>query len=169
MTFNIANKISVLLFDAYCPGFVENNDMISAWKTLILHHWQPCQGWKCSVEIEVIWKHAAVLQLQPNLILWWNRCLLSIIMTSWPLGCDWPHQCSHRTHFTKGLRARFWKLVQILFIISIIFIPTIQSGYHFAHATTAKLSWHVQNGDLIGSLFFFFILEQFMFFMRFSL
>ena len=44
--------------------------------------------------------------------------------------------------------------MQILFTISIIFIPIIQSGYHFAYATTAKLSWHVQNDDLIGSLFF---------------
>ena len=28
----------------------------------------------------------------------------------------------------------------------------IQSGYNFAHVTTAQLSWHVQNCDLIGSL-----------------
>ena len=29
-------------------------------------------------------------------------------------------------------------------------IPMIKSGYNVAHATTAKLSWHVQNCDLIG-------------------
>ena len=28
----------------------------------------------------------------------------------------------------------------------------IQSSHNFAHATTAGLSWHVQNGDMIGSL-----------------
>ena len=28
----------------------------------------------------------------------------------------------------------------------------IQSDHNFAHATTAELSWHVQNYDLIGSL-----------------
>ena len=27
----------------------------------------------------------------------------------------------------------------------------IQSGHNFAHATTAELSWHVQNCDMIGS------------------
>ena len=29
---------------------------------------------------------------------------------------------------------------------------TIRSGHKFAHATTAELSWHVQNCDLVGSL-----------------
>ena len=28
----------------------------------------------------------------------------------------------------------------------------IQSGHNFAHVTTAELSWHVQNCDLIRSL-----------------
>ena len=30
----------------------------------------------------------------------------------------------------------------------------VQSVHKFAHATTAQLSWHVQNCDLIRSLFF---------------
>ena len=30
----------------------------------------------------------------------------------------------------------------------------IQSGHKFAHVTTAQLSWHVQNWDLIESLDF---------------
>ena len=28
----------------------------------------------------------------------------------------------------------------------------IQSGQNFAHVTTAKLSWHVQNCGLVGSI-----------------
>ena len=33
-----------------------------------------------------------------------------------------------------------------------MWIMMIQSGQNFAHATTAQLSWHVQNCDLIRSL-----------------
>ena len=29
----------------------------------------------------------------------------------------------------------------------------IQKSYNFAHVTTAELSWHVQNYDLVGTLF----------------
>ena len=35
-----------------------------------------------------------------------------------------------------------------------ITILIIQSGYKFAHVTTAQLSWHVQNCDLIWLLIF---------------
>ena len=45
-----------------------------------------------------------------------------------------PSSKSHKTYFV--LR---WKIIMI-------------SGYNFAHATTAQLSWHVQNCDLIKSL-----------------
>ena len=32
-------------------------------------------------------------------------------------------------------------------------ILMIQSGHKFAHVTTAQLSWHVQNCDLVSYLF----------------
>ena len=35
-----------------------------------------------------------------------------------------------------------------------MWIIMIWSGHNFAHATTTKLSWHVQKYDLIGSLEF---------------
>ena len=41
----------------------------------------------------------------------------------------------------------------IKFPVAVIFILIIQSGYNYAHATTAQLSWHVQNCDLIWSIF----------------
>ena len=55
-------------------------------------------------------------------------------------------------HLKKGLWAHHWNLVKILFALILIFM--IQSSHNFAHATTAGLSWHVQNYDLIGSVFF---------------
>ena len=51
------------------------------------------------------------------------------------------------THFTKVLWAHNWNLVKI--ITTLIMILMIQSGYKFAHVTTAQLLWHVQNCDLI--------------------
>ena len=38
-------------------------------------------------------------------------------------------------------------------MFELIYILLIQSGYNFEHVTTAKLWWHVQNYDLIGSSF----------------
>ena len=38
-------------------------------------------------------------------------------------------------------------------MFELIYILLIQSGYNFEHVTTAKLWWHVQDYDLIGSLF----------------
>ena len=35
-------------------------------------------------------------------------------------------------------------------LLAVILIKMILSGYNFAHVTTAQLSWHVQNCDLIG-------------------
>ena len=53
--------------------------------------------------------------------------------------------------FAKGLGAHDWNLVKILFVpISILMS---WSGHNFAHATTAKLLWHVQNCGLIGPFF----------------
>ena len=57
-----------------------------------------------------------------------------------------------RTHLTKGLGAYHSNFVWIL--LAIILILMIQSGHNFAHVMTVKLSWHVQNCDLITSLFF---------------
>ena len=44
-------------------------------------------------------------------------------------------------------------IIQISPKYSVIFTwwIIIQAGHNFAHATTAKLSWHVQNCDMIGS------------------
>ena len=53
---------------------------------------------------------------------------------------------------TKTWWADKWNLAKIPF--AIIRIPMIHSGHNFAHDTTAQLSWHVQNCDLIWSLLF---------------
>ena len=54
------------------------------------------------------------------------------------------------THFTKSLRAHNPNLVKIYFAFTLK--TTIISGHNFADVTTAELSWHVQNYDLIGWL-----------------
>ena len=53
------------------------------------------------------------------------------------------------SHFTKGLWAINWNLAKLLF--TLILIVLIQSAHNFAHVTTAELSWHVQNCNLIWS------------------
>ena len=45
----------------------------------------------------------------------------------------------HDPNFVKSQVNLSWKII-------------IQSSHNFAHVTTAQLSWHVQNYDLIGSL-----------------
>ena len=55
-------------------------------------------------------------------------------------------------HSTKGLWAYNWNLIKIICDLNVILI--IQSGHNFAHVTTAVLSWHVQNCDLMGSVIF---------------
>ena len=56
------------------------------------------------------------------------------------------------THCTNGFWAHDRNLVKIDF--ALILMTMIQSGHNFAHVTTTQLSWHVQNYDLIWSLFF---------------
>ena len=58
---------------------------------------------------------------------------------------------SHRFH--ELIIEIMWNILLIASLIT-----KIQSGHKFAHATTAQLSWHVQNCDLILQLFF--ITEQ---------
>ena len=58
---------------------------------------------------------------------------------------EWHIHYWQGTHFTKGLRAEDWNLVEILF--NLIFIQMIPSDLH-------KLSCHVQNCDLIWSVYF---------------
>ena len=55
-------------------------------------------------------------------------------------------------HLTNRLGAHKPNLANIY--IGCTWKGAIHSGHNFAHATTAQLSWHVQNWDLIGSLFF---------------
>ena len=38
-------------------------------------------------------------------------------------------------------------------LFDLIWIPLIQLGDDFAHAMATELSWHMQNRNLIGSLF----------------
>ena len=45
-------------------------------------------------------------------------------------------------------------------LCSLISIIVSQSGHNFAHAMTAELSWHVQNCDLTGSYFVYFVRLQ---------
>ena len=53
------------------------------------------------------------------------------------------------THLTNDLWHHRWR-----FFFAVIFILMMQPGHEFAHVTTALLSWHVQNHDMIRSLFF---------------
>ena len=64
----------------------------------------------------------------------------------------------------KKSRQGLWPISQNLYVLiienlvkiplTVIMILMIQSGYNFAHAMAAELSWHVQNCGLMGSLFF---------------
>ena len=54
--------------------------------------------------------------------------------------------------FTKGLWVHELNLMKI--IIAVIMMLVIQLDHKFAHVTTAVLSWHMQNCDLIGSSLF---------------
>ena len=54
--------------------------------------------------------------------------------------------------FTNGWWAYNWNLEEIIF--ALILNLMIWSGHKLAHAMTAQLSWHVQNFDLFGKLFF---------------
>ena len=56
------------------------------------------------------------------------------------------------TCFTKDLLAHWWKLMKILFVLHLILM--FHSCHNFAHATTAQLSWHVQNYDTMWWLFY---------------
>ena len=56
------------------------------------------------------------------------------------------------TYFTNPLWTHNLTLVNIH--IALIWLLIIQSAHHFAHATTAQLSWHVQNYELIWCVFF---------------
>ena len=66
-------------------------------------------------------------------------------------------------HLTKGLWTYDWNLAKIIF--AVIFLLTIQSGHKFAHVTTAQLSWHVQNCELIRPIYFVYE-EDFFFFLQ---
>ena len=50
-------------------------------------------------------------------------------------------------HFTKGLWAHDPNLVKMPNCFYYTVYSIIRSGYNFAYATTAQLSWHVQNCD----------------------
>ena len=54
------------------------------------------------------------------------------------------------TPITNGLWAHNANLVNIELVLTWIIIT--QSGHNFVHATTAELSWHVQNCDLIWGM-----------------
>ena len=53
----------------------------------------------------------------------------------------------------KGFMSSYLKSREIHFFSNSYFNDLVRS--QLAHVTTAELSWHVQNCDLIGSLFFF--------------
>ena len=63
-------------------------------------------------------------------------------------------QCYMAVHLglIKGLWAHISNLDSVLFALILLLIT--QSGYNFAHVMTTKLSWHVQNYDLIWLAFF---------------
>ena len=69
----------------------------------------------------------------------------------WAAHPNWtPKQLQYGTHSTNNLWAHNYYLVKIFadFKRKIM----IHYGHNFAHVTTAQLSWHVQNHDLIGLL-----------------
>ena len=55
-------------------------------------------------------------------------------------------------HFTRSLYKFITEILKILF--ALILITMLQSCQNSAHVTTAELSWHVQNCDMISLLFF---------------
>ena len=67
------------------------------------------------------------------------------------LPCAWLIDTAGTT-LTKDLGTHDWILVEIPF--AVMFYLQLQTSHTFAHAKTAQLSRHVQNSDLIGSLFF---------------
>ena len=71
------------------------------------------------------------------------------------------------THFTNGWWAYKRNFVKRkLKYFSLTFILIIQTVHKFAHVTTAELSWHVQNCDLIWWLFSNFHSEEDIFFTK---
>ena len=56
------------------------------------------------------------------------------------------------TNVTNDFYTNNWNLMKILFVL--VLILAVQSSHKFAHAMTAELSWHVQNCDLAGLLFY---------------
>ena len=97
---------------------------------------------------------------------WWNKnqslnirscpddetkCVISFellipILATWCMG-----HINTRGSDQWPVSQRFYELmIQISFTLKWKMI--IQTGQNFAHATTAELSWHAQNSDLIGSL-----------------
>ena len=69
----------------------------------------------------------------------------------WNIKSYTVHEIDPRTHFTKGLWAQDWNLARILYDIIIIVVTS--QGEKFAPVMAALLLYHVQNCDLIRSLF----------------
>ena len=79
--------------------------------------------------------------------LYWLALRLPCRLSDWPMLA---HQSG--VHLTNSSWNRYWNHIEVLF--ALIFILITQSGLNFAHITTAGLSWHVQNLDLISPLSF---------------
>ena len=62
-----------------------------------------------------------------------------------------PRALTPWTHFTKSLWAHDWNIMKTKFALNLFIM--IKPGCSFAHATTAELSWHVQNCNWIWWLF----------------
>ena len=71
--------------------------------------------------------------------LWW------MVMDWWQLNGP------SGDHVTNTLWANKWKFLYTLW--AVILIVTIQSGHHFAHVTTAELSWHEKMSPVWNIIF----------------
>ena len=107
--------------------------------------------------------HAALPSPTIDLYALWmpKRITLPIVTALTPCYIPRPPQ----SHLTKNLWAHNSDFIKFLFAVIVILM--MWSGYNFALATTAKLSWHVQNCELFASLLFTW--KQLVYFTRFGL
>ena len=132
-----------------CRGFMEPNT----------YHWPRQQPFFITnVSLPrlrpLIMISAAVSVYQFTISHWWNYHGYFLNVSKWSLYTTWhAWKMNGITDcVTQDLWAHNWNLAKNFVII--ILIIMLQSSHNFAHAMTAQLSWHVQNCDMIGSLFF---------------
>ena len=115
--------------------------------------------WQCPIWI-ISWQCSLYPIMCPICSLSYSRLRCPILSVSYPWisALSWllvylpSYLCCTGT-ISYGL---YELIIQIFWKVSLLWYPIlmIQSNYKFAHVMTAQLSWHVQNCDQIGSLYF---------------